>query len=400
MLIQAAAGVILLCGITSCVESAQTVEETLAAVDTLLQQNQLRSHNRKQTDAFKQYIGKYERIYATDEEVEKRFEIFQKTGKRQHENYGVGWKSDMTKEEVLQRTGLLLTKEDWTKIKAKIEADKPIVARIVSKITGEPEYFDFREKYPKYVSPIADQGFCAACWAFAFTAQLESKYAKEHDKQAEPLSKSELQECTGRDNCTTGGNFDLAVEYTVNQEGLLYEREYSYRNSKSQMHECARTIEDEAEVTIVGYIAMTNDATEMKKILYEEGPIIVYINSNFLQRNNYSIIRKDDINCCPEFPDGSQSPYYDAGNTNIIDHSVVLVGYGVEDGVPYWIIRNSHGPTFGKDGYHRIERGTNACGIEMVGYLVLPNGTRRGPHISDFHKITFLVCTLFKYVSF
>ena len=51
-----------------------------------------------------------------------------------------------------------------------------------------------------------------------------------------------------------------------------------------------------------------------------------------------------------------------------LNHAVLVVGYGTdnETGTPYWLIRNSWGPNWGKDGYMRIKRGVNQCGIVEV----------------------------------
>lgn len=45
-------------------------------------------------------------------------------------------------------------------------------------------------------------------------------------------------------------------------------------------------------------------------------------------------------------------------------HAVKIIGWGVEDNVPYWLVANSWNTDWAENGYFRILRGKNECGIE------------------------------------
>jgi len=55
-----------------------------------------------------------------------------------------------------------------------------------------------------------------------------------------------------------------------------------------------------------------------------------------------------------------------------IDHSILIVGWGVEDGIKYWDCQNSYGPDFGNNGFFKIRRGADDYGIESQPSAFIP----------------------------
>ena len=60
-----------------------------------------------------------------------------------------------------------------------------------------------------------------------------------------------------------------------------------------------------------------------------------------------------------------------------VDNAINIVGYGTENGINFWIIRNSWGMFWGEFGYVRIKMTTTAdgkgiCGISSLVSYPLP----------------------------
>jgi len=56
--------------------------------------------------------------------------------------------------------------------------------------------------------------------------------------------------------------------------------------------------------------------------------------------------------------------FYDDTGDLEVSHEVSIVGYGEQNGVKYWRVRNSWGSHWGEDGFFKIVRGINNLAIE------------------------------------
>ena len=117
-------------------------------------------------------------------------------------------------------------------------------------------------------------------------------------------------------------------------------------------------------------VKMTGGNVALMEAVRGAGPIAIGINANNLQFYESGVINAAS---CPPAGRGIQS----------INHAALLVGWGEENGVKYWLVKNSYGLDFGENGYFRLERAApspdtlfGTCG--MLFESVYPVVTRAG----------------------
>ncbi len=92
------------------------------------------------------------------------------------------------------------------------------------------------------------------------------------------------------------------------------------------------------KITVSEYGTVYGDDNIMAEIL-ARGPVSAYINANCLETYTGGI------------------NMYDTCSPKTTNHAIQLNGWGTENGVDYWIGRNSWGTYWGEHGFFRIVRG-------------------------------------------
>ncbi|GBM48142.1 Cathepsin L [Araneus ventricosus] len=200
--------------------------------------------------------------------------------------------------------------------------------------------------YRRGLNAYSDYGQCGACWAFSAIGSLEGQHKKKSGHLVS-LSEQQLVDCAtnGVNNGCDGGIMSAAFEHIKNSDGVDTEKSYPYREEQG---ECGVKPENVA-ATCTGYIELPpGDESALKDAVATVGPISVAIDAGHDSFMSY----KSGVY---EEPDCSSTHF---------DHAVLVVGYGKEDGLDYWLIKNSWGESWGMNGYMKMARNkNNMCGI-------------------------------------
>ncbi|XP_039696719.1 cathepsin F [Pteropus medius] len=298
---------------------------------------------------FKEFVITYNRTYETKEEAQWRMSVFINNMMRAQKiqaldrgtaRYGVTKFSDLTEEEF--RTIYLnpLLKE--------LRSKRMPLAMSVN--GPAPPEWDWRNKGA--VTKVKDQGMCGSCWAFSVTGNVEGQwFLKRGDLLS--LSEQELVDCDKLDKACLGGLPSNAYSAIKTLGGLETEDDYGYNG---HLQTCNFSAE-KAKVYINDSVELSQNEQKLAAWLAKNGPISIAINAFGMQFYRHGISHPLRPLCSPW----------------LIDHAVLLVGYGNRSDIPFWAIKNSWGTDWGEEGYYYLHRGSGACGVNIMASSAVVN---------------------------
>jgi C1A family cysteine protease len=154
------------------------------------------------------------------------------------------------------------------------------------------------------------------------------------------MSEQQVLDCTKNAYGCDGGWIENGLNY-IKYNGMMRDSDYPYTASEGMCnHDYSKSV---ATITDVWDV---NDA----KIAISNGPFGVYVNA---------------VGDFVSYAGGIFNGY-----CGTRDHAVIIAGWGNENGIDYWIIRNSWGTKWGENGYIRVKIGGN-CNLEWSSFPVV-----------------------------
>jgi C1A family cysteine protease len=156
------------------------------------------------------------------------------------------------------------------------------------------------------------------------------------------MSAQQLVDCDKSNFGCSGGWPWVAIKWLTEHGGLESEADYPQNDN---YHVTCNFDLPKVVARPKGYMNISRDEEQLRRAVFELGPISIGLDFSELQFYRRGVANP---RFCSDYP----------------DHALLLVGFGEEHGEPFWLVKNSWGERWGEQGYFRLARGKDRCGIK------------------------------------
>ncbi|CAL6026927.1 Cathepsin_B [Hexamita inflata] len=217
-------------------------------------------------------------------------------------------------------------------------------------VGAAPASFSWIEEKPECLL-VRDQDSCGSCWAFSSVGPFsDNRCISGKDATRVTYSEQYMISCDKESNGCSGTYHLSQPQKFLKKTGVPTDKCVSYKSINGK---CPTTCDDKTPLVLY-------KSTNFEDVCVNEESIKVALTQGSVQTS---------FTVYTDFMYYTKGIYQHTFGAQEGSHSGAFVGYGEENGVKYWIIRNSLGPSWGEAGYFRIVRGINDCDIENACYL-------------------------------
>eukprot|EP01017_Pseudomicrothorax_dubius_P026875 TRINITY_DN3038_c0_g1_i1.p1 TRINITY_DN3038_c0_g1~~TRINITY_DN3038_c0_g1_i1.p1 ORF type:complete len:441 (+),score=101.93 TRINITY_DN3038_c0_g1_i1:119-1441(+) len=207
-----------------------------------------------------------------------------------------------------------------------------------------PESFDSRIQWPNCIHPIRDQQKCGSCWAFSGSEALSDRFCIANFDVNVVLSPQFMVSCDQNEFGCGGGYPDLLWKF-LEEQGTTTDECVPYVSGKGDVPNCLTYTKCADGTPLKRYYAVIGSSRALigpdaiKAEIFQNGPV------------------QTDFTVYADFMAYKTGIYVHTTGAALGGHAVKIIGWGVEEGVPYWIIANSWTNKWGENGFFRIKFG-------------------------------------------
>jgi cathepsin L len=293
---------------------------------------------REYAEAFYKWQTEHGRVYKSFAESKHRYSVF-----RYNFDFVNTFDSEARGFTVALNEFADQTLEEFTNTRNSMNITK--FYETVEEVTVDaPTDFDWRTRGA--VTAIKNQGQCGSCWSFSATGSTEGAWFLSKNNLV-PLSEQNLVDCStaqGNQGCN-GGLMDQAFQYIISNSGIDTESSYPYTATGPNQCEFQRS---NVGSTLSSFHDVPSGSESALLAACVITPVSVAIDASHSSFQFYNGGVYNEPAC----------------STTALDHGVLAIGWGVDSGKDYWLVKNSWGTGWGLSGYIMMTRnGGNQCGI-------------------------------------